>query len=357
MRHTILTIIAFIGLASCQSKQETIELMSTIDSTLQVKVTSILENKLSELNALSGQTIIMEVQTGHIKAMVGLESTDSANYQPCENFSQAYESALIHPISILAALETGKVKLADTVDVGNGSYSIQDRELKDHNWHRGGYGEISIKQGLASSSNIAVYKTIEKAFGDDAQAYFKLLDKMSYGKPDSIAGIANLKPAYFVTPKDSGWSDTAFAWFCIGYNQTITPIQTLTFYNAIANSGKMVQPQLYKDSTIVINPQIASQANIDSLKQALEYVVTDGLGQPAKSDKVQIAGETGTVQLENGNYIVEFCGYFPANAPQYSIIVSIHKDGLPASGGLMAGDVFKQITEYIFIYNKYFNSK
>ena len=357
MRHTILTIIAFIGLASCQSKQETIELMSTIDSTLQVKVTSILENKLSELNALSGQTIIMEVQTGHIKAMVGLESTDSANYQPCENFSQAYESALIHPISILAALETGKVKLADTVDVGNGSYSIQDRELKDHNWHRGGYGEISIKQGLASSSNIAVYKTMEKAFGNNAQAYFNLLNNMSYGKPDSIAGIANLKPAYFVTPKDSGWSDTAFAWFCIGYNQTITPIQMLTFYNAIANSGKMVQPQLYKDSTTVINPQIVSQANIDSLKQALEYVVTDGLGQPAKSDKVQIAGETGTVQLENGSYIVEFCGYFPANAPQYSIIVSIHKDGLPASGGLMAGDVFKQITEYIFIYNKYFNSK
>lgn len=357
MRHTILTIIAFIGLASCQSKQETIELMSTIDSTLQVKVTSILENKLSELNALSGQTIIMEVQTGHIKAMVGLESTDSANYQPCENFSQAYESALIHPISILAALETGKVKLADTVDVGNGSYSIQDRELKDHNWHRGGYGKISIKQGLASSSNIAVYKTMEKAFGNNAQAYFNLLNNMSYGKPDSIAGIANLKPAYFVTPKDSGWSDTAFAWFCIGYNQTITPIQMLTFYNAIANSGKMVQPQLYKDSTTVINPQIASQTNIDSLKQALEYVVTDGLGQPTKSDKIQIAGETGTVQLENGNYIVEFCGYFPANAPQYSIIVSIHKDGLPASGGLMAGDVFKQITEYIFIYNKYFNSK
>ena len=349
MRHTILTIIAFIGLASCQSKQETIELMSTIDSTLQVKVTSILENKLSELNALSGQTIIMEVQTGHIKAMVGLESTDSANYQPCENFSQAYESALIHPISILAALETGKVKLADTVDVGNGSYSIQDRELKDHNWHRGGYGEISIKQGLASSSNIAVYKTMEKAFGNNAQAYFNLLNNMSYGKPDSIAGIANLKPAYFVTPKDSGWSDTAFAWFCIGYNQTITPIQMLTFYNAIANSGKMVQPQLYKDSTTVINPQIVSQANIDSLKQALEYVVTDGLGQPAKSDKVQIAGESGTVQLEDGSYIVEFCGYFPANAPQYSIIVSIHKDELPASGGLMAGDVFKQIVNNIIL--------
>ena len=343
----LLPLTLLVIISSCQSKQQEGKQVSNIDSTLQVKATSILENKLTELNALSGQAIIMEVQTGHIKAMVGVERKDSADYLPCENFSQAHESALMHPISILAALETGKVKLTDMVDVGDGSYSVQDRELKDHNWHRGGYGEISIKQGLASSSNIAVYKTTEKAFGDDAQAYFNLLNKVNYGKPDSIAGIANLKPAYFVTPKDSGWSDTAFAWFCIGYNQTITPIQTLTFYNAIANSGKMVQPQLYKDSTTVINPQIASQANIDSLKQALEYVVTDGLAQSAKSDNVQVAGETGTVQLEDGSYIVEFCGYFPTNAPQYSIIVSIHKDGLPASGGLMAGDVFRQIVDYM----------
>ena len=347
-----------ITMIACNStKQKDTQTSTTIDSTLQVKATSILENKLTELNALSGQVIIMKVQTGHIKAMVGLERKDGANYLPCENFSQAHESALMHPISILAALETRKVKLSDMVDVGNGIYSIQDRELKDHNWHRGGYGEISIKQGLASSSNIAVYKTMEKAFGNNAQAYFNLIDRMNYGKPDCIAGIANLKPAYFVTPKDSGWSDTAFAWFCIGYNQTITPIQTLTFYNAIANSGKMVQPQLYKDSTTVINPQIASQANIDSLKQALEYVVTDGLGQPAKSNKIQVAGETGTIQFEDGSYIVEFCGYFPANAPQYSIIVSIHKERLPVSGGLIAGDVFRQITEYIITYNKYFNSK
>ena len=318
-----------------------------IDSTLQVKTTSILESKLIELNALSGQVIIMDVQTGHIKTMVGLEKKDSANYQSCENFSQAHESALTHPISILAALETGKVKLSDTVDVDNGIYPVHDRKLIDHNWHRGGYGEVSIKQGLASSSNIAVYKTMEKAFGNNAQAYFNLLNNMSYGKPDSITGITNLKSAYFVTPKDSAWSDTAFAWFCIGYNQTITPIQTLTFYNAIANSGKMIHPQLYENSTTVINPQIASQANIDSLKQALLYTVKDGLGQPAKSDKQQVAGKTGTVQLEDGSYIVEFCGYFPAYAPQYSIIVSIHKDGLPASGGLMAGDVFRQIVDYM----------
>lgn len=238
MRYTILTIIAFIGLASCQPKQKTIELTSTIDSTLQIKATSILENKLTELNALSGQAIVMEVQTGHIKAMVGLERKDSADYQSCENFSQTHESALIQPISILAALETGKVKLADTVDVGDGIYICKGDTIKDHNWHRGGYDEISIKQGLASSSNIAVYKTMEKAFGDDAQAYFNLLNKVNYGKPDSIAGIANLKPAYFVTPKDSGWSNTAFAWFCIGYNQTITPIQMLTFIMLLPIMGR-----------------------------------------------------------------------------------------------------------------------
>ena len=109
---------------------------------------------------------------------------------------------------------------------------------------------------------------------------------------------------------------------------------------------------LYKDGTIVINPQIASRANIDSLKLALAYNVTDGLGQPAKSDKTTVAGKQGTivVSTDDGNtmYAVEFCGYFPTGNPKYSIIVSINKTGLPASGGLMAGDVFKQIVELLF---------
>ena len=272
-------------LCSCKSKEHKNEQLSTtIDSTLQVKATSILENKLTELNALSGQAIIMEAQTGNIKAMVGLERKDSADYQSCENFPQAYESAL-------AALETGKIKLADTVDVGDGIYICKGDTIKDHNWHRGGYGKITIKQGLASSSDIAVYKVIETAFNGYTQAYYDQLKDM---------GISNLD----------------------------TPLQILTTYNSIANNKN-------------------NRANIDSLKQALEYVVTDGLAQPAKSDKVQVAGESGTVQLEDGSYIVEFCGYFPADAPQYSIIVSIHKEGLPASGGLMAGDVFRQIVNHI----------
>ncbi len=325
-------------LLSCQPKQRT-EIISTIDSTLQVNATSILEEKLSEINAQSGQVIVMEVQSGQIKALVGLTRKDSTNYQSCENFSVWQSTGLMRPISLLAALETGKVKLSDKVDTGDGIYQVHGRELKDHNWHRGGYGELTVQEGLAVGSNIATYKTMEKAFGDNPQTFFDLLANMSYGKPDSINGIASLQP-YKITEKNITWN-------CIGYEQLISPIQVLTFYNAIANNGKMIQPQLYKDSVVVINPQIASRASIDSLKKALVFNVTDGLGQPAKSDMITVAGQQGTivVSTDNGNtvYSVEFCGYFPANNPKYSIIVSINKTGLPASGGLMAGDVFKKI--------------
>ena len=325
-------------LLSCQPKQRT-EIISTIDSTLQVNATSILEEKLSEINAQSGQVIVMEVQSGQIKALVGLTKKDSTNYQSCENFSVWQSTGLMRPISLLAALETGKVKLSDKVDTGDGIYQVHGRELKDHNWHRGGYGELTVQEGLAVGSNIATYKTMEKAFGDNPQTFFDLLANMSYGKPDSINGIASLQP-YKITERNITWN-------CIGYEQLISPIQVLTFYNAIANNGKMIQPQLYKDSVVVINPQIASRASIDSLKKALVFNVTDGLGQPAKSDMITVAGQQGTivVSTDNGNtvYSVEFCGYFPANNPKYSIIVSINKTGLPASGGLMAGDVFKKI--------------
>lgn len=353
MKNEFIALIILFLLVSCQSRQQVTENISTIDSILQVNVTSLLENKLSELDALSGQAIVMEVQSGQIKALVGLTKKDSTNYQSCENFSVWQSTGLMHPISLLVALETGKVKLSDKVDTGNGIYQVQGRELKDHNWHRGGYGELTVQEGLAASSNIAIYKTMEKAFGDNPQTFFDLLANMSYGKPDSITGIANLKPVHFITPKDNNWTKTAFVWSSIGYNQHVSPIQILTFYNAIANNGKMIQPQLFKDSVVVINPQIASRANIDSLKKALVFNITDGLGQPAKSDKVLVAGMQGTSSLSTNEdstkdmYAVEFCGYFPTDNPKYSIIVSINKTGLPASGGLMAGDAFRQFVDKI----------
>ena len=345
MKRIIATLVILCILSACQHKQQVTVPISTIDSTLQTNATAILESKLSEINAQSGQVIVMEVQSGQIKALVGLTRKDSTNYQPCENFSVWQSTGLMHPISLLAALETGKVKLSDKVDTGNGIYQVHGRELKDHNWHRGGYGELTIQEGLAASSNIATYKTVEKAFGDNPQTFFDLLTNMSYGKPDSINGIASLQP-YKITEKNITWN-------CIGYEQLISPIQVLTFYNAIANNGKMIQPQLYKDSVVVINPQIVNRVSIDSLKKTLVFNITDGLGQPAKSDKVLVAGMQGTSSLSTnedgtkGMYAVEFCGYFPTDNPKYSIIVSINKAGLPASGGLMAGDAFRQFVDKI----------
>ena len=330
----IIALLCFPLVACTPTKQ------STIDTTLQSMVDSILQNKMSEIGAISGQAIVMEVQTGEIKAMIG------------NDVSQ--ESGLIRTASLLAALETGKVKLSDTVDVGEGVYMVHDRPLLDHNWHRGGYGLIDGLKTIMVNSHIGNYKLTKRAF-EEEQAYFDMLDKMSYGQPENIEGHDSLKAAYFVTPKDSGWSNTALAWFCIGYNQHISPIQMLTFYNAIANEGKMVKPLLYKGETEVINPQIASKANIDSLQMALVKVVTEGLGKPAQSEKVQVAGVSGGSQIStdednsegkmNTKYSVEYCGYFPAENPKYSIIVSMNKVGLPASGNLMAGSVFKEIVD------------
>ena len=353
LRNSSLLYLLLVTVVSCQSRQQVTSPTCTIDSTLQTNAIAILGSKLSEVNAQSGQVVVMEVQSGHIKALVGLTKKDSTDYQPCENFSVWQSTGLMHPISLLAALETGKVKLSDRVDTGNGIYQVHGRELKDPNWHRGGYGELTVQEGLAVSSNIAIYKTMERALANNPQAYFDLLANMSYGKPDSITGIANLKPAHFITPKDNNWTRTAFVWFSIGYNQQVSPIQILTFYNAIANNGRMIQPQLYKDSVVVINPQIASRASIDSLKKALVFNITNGLGQPAKSDKVLVAGMQGTSSLSTNEdstkdmYAVEFCGYFPTDNPKYSIIVSINKTGLPASGELMAGDAFRQFVDKI----------
>lgn len=288
MKNTVILLISIATFIAC-TKQKA-EQVSTIDSTLQVSVDSILQNKLSELDATVGQVIIMEVQTGEIKASVGSDSI-------------LQESGLVRTVSLLAALETKTVKLSDTIDVGNGILAIEKDTLCDHDWHRGGYGKITVKQSFGLASNIATYKVARKAF-ENGQAFAKTLAKYGYQV-----------------------KDTSLVYNPSGYGVFTTPLQNLTFYNAIAQGT------------------IGDKAAVNNIKRALEYTVTDGLARPAMSDEVKIAGATGTIQLPNGEYAVEFCGYFPADNPQYSVIVSINKKDKPASGGLMAGTVFKQIAE------------
>ena len=235
---------------------------SSIDPGLQSKVDSILQLKMSEINAISGQAIVMDMK-GNIKAMVGN--------------GQKQLSSLMRTIFLHEALEIGKVHLSDTIDTEEGVAIINGDTIKDHNWHRGGYGKITLKKGLACESEIAVRLALD-ATGVEAV--------------DSL----------------------------------VTPLEMLKLFNGIIKN--------------------------DSLKSAFRYCVTEGLGRPASTDKVEVAGLSGRNVVSKANpekpeYAVEFIGYFPADEPKYSIIVSMNKIGFPASGGLMAGSVFKDIVDCI----------
>lgn len=176
-------------------------------------------------------------------------------------------------------------------------------------------------------------------------------------------------------PKERYFAKTTLPWMSIGYETQVPPLNILTFYNAIANNGTMVRPKFVKAAvkdgevvhefpTEVINPKICSDNTLTQIREILYKVVSEGLAKPAGSKQFAVAGKTGTAQISQGaagykagrvNYLVSFCGYFPAEAPKYSCIVSIQKPGLPASGGLMAGSVFSKIAERVYAKNLRFD--
>ena len=328
----------------------------TIVPELQECVDSLLTSWLDSINGMQGQVIVMEVQTGEIVAMVGRERNFEGKFQPCKNFAYQQElGSLTKTASLLAALETGEVKLSDVVDVGAGIWDIDGEHMMlDHNWRRGGYGQITLDYALAVSSNIGISKTVRNVYKGHELDFFSKLDSMSFGYPNNIAGIDGLKPTSYNSPRDSDWANWMLCWSAIGYERKIAPIQMLTFYNAIANDGKMMKPTLKTGEVEVINPQIASKDNIATMQVMLDHVVSEGLGRKAGTPILRVAGKTGTSQVAEydfgeNNYVSEyqvcFCGYFPADEPKYSMIVSLNKLGLPASGGGMAGVVFHYIVE------------
>ena len=356
----VLSIVCYLIYNRCNSTEHSLPMSqegSTISPALQHAADSLLNDKLTEINGLQGQVIIMNVHTGEILAMAGRERNFEGKFQPCQNFAYQQElGSLMKTASLLIALETGKSKLDDVVDTGNGVWQIDDdRIMKDHNWRRGGYGEVTLDRALGVSSNIGISKTIWSLFKGHEQDYFNKLDSMSFGQPNSIEGIEGLRPSVYSSPKDSDWVNKDILWSAIGYNRKIAPIQMLTFYNAIANNGKMVKPTLIPGNTEVINEQIAKSENVTSMQQTLEHVVSQGVGRNAGSDRIKVAGKTGTSQVNEyyegdntvSEYHLAFCGYFPADKPKYSMIVSLNKLGLPASSVIMAGNAFSNIVEWM----------
>ena len=332
---------------------------ATILPELQKATDSLLTATLKKYDGLQGQAIVMEVQTGEILAMVGLERNFKGEYQPCKNFAHQQEpGTLMHAVSLLAVLETGKMKLSDMVDARQGVIDVgTDDYLKDRNWREGGYGEITLGRALEVGSNIGIGEAVFKIFGNKQQDYFDMLNKMNFGQLEGIEGIDTLKPSRYNSSKDSDWTKPRLWWSAIGYERIMSPIQMLTFYNAIANDGKMVKPTLKTGVVEIINQQIASKANIDSMQVALERVVSNGVGRKAGTPLLHVAGGVGHSEVEclfypnvMEEYQLSFCGYFPAFEPKYSIIVSMNKLGFPASAGMVT-PVFRQITEWMITHD------
>ena len=332
----------------------------TILPELQYAVDSLLNAQMTEIgNCLQGQAIVMEVQTGEILAMSGLERNFEGKFQPCKNFAYQQElGSLMKTASLLTLFEMG-IDSSYVVHTGEGIWGVDENWLmRDHNWRRGGYGDLNLARALEVSSNIGISMPIWKFYKGHESDFFDDLNKMSFGQPDFINGIEGLKPTTYDSPKDSDWVNKFIIWSAIGYNRKIAPIQMLTFYNAIANDGKMVKPTLKTGEIEILNPQIASKDNIKKMQVILEHVVSQGLGRKAGSPIIRVAGKTGTSQVNEYDYYNEvgtplveyqlaFCGYFPADKPKYSMIVSMNKLGLPASGGGMAGVVFHDIMNWI----------
>ena len=346
------------------------DIITTIDVGMQDIAEKALVDQLKNLEALSGTAVVMEVATGDVKANVNMTRGNDGNYY--EMNSNAISDMLepgstFKTASIMVALEDGKITPDTEVDTGNGIMNMYGSKMRDHNWHRGGYGKIDVTRILEVSSNVGVSYLIDKHYKDNPQKFVDGLKRMSIDQPLHLQIPGEGKPN-IKGPKERYFAKTTLPWMSIGYETQVPPINILTFYNAIANNGVMVRPKFVKAAvkdgevvkeypTEVINPKICSDHTLTQIREILRKVVAEGLAKPAGSKQFAVAGKTGTAQISQGaagykagrvNYLVSFCGYFPAEAPKYSCIVSIQKPGLPASGGLMAGSVFGKIAERVY---------
>ena len=356
-----------------------LDIVTTIDVGIQDLAERSVINELKEINGNVGVAIVMEVKTGDIKAIVNMERCGDGQYRERKNHavSDLLEPGSVFKVaSMLVALDDGYVDTSYVVETGGGVWPMYGREMKDHNWRRGGYGTLTFTKSLMVSSNIGVSRIIDKFYHDEPERFVKGIYRT--GIADNLhIPLLGASSARIRMPKKApngqwlNWSNTALPWMSIGYETQIPPISTLTFYNAIANGGKMMQPRFVKQvvkngevlqefDPIVLREQIAKPQSIKKMQEVLEYVVHYGLGKKAGSKSFKVAGKTGTAQMSKGvagyksgmmDYLLSFAGFFPADNPRYSCIVCIQKSGLPASGGGMCGPVFHQISEGIMAQN------
>ena len=352
------------------------DIVTTIDVGMQDLAERALIDELKLINGNVGVAIVMEVQTGDVKAIVNMTKCSDGEYREVKNdaVSDLLEpGSVFKTASIMVALDDGVVDTNYHVDTFGGIMDMHGAKMRDHNWHRGGYGRLSLPQTLEYSSNIGVSRIIDEHYGKNPEKFVQGIHRLGLAE-DLRIPLVGSSPARIRMPKMdktgkhwANWSKTALAWMSIGYETQVPPISTLTFYNAIANNGKMMRPrfvkQVVKNGEVlmdfppeVIREQICKEKTLKEIQTILYHVVSQGLGKKAGSPSFKVAGKTGTAQISKGaggyksgqmNYLLSFAGYFPADAPRYSCIVCIQKSGLPASGGGMSGVVFHHISEGI----------
>lgn len=342
---------------------------TTIDINLQDVAQNSLLRALTKYQAAYGTVVLMEVQTGEIKAISNLKRTSSGKYAESYNYAVQGTNdpgSTFKLASMLALLEDEKVELTDSVETGEGSIKFYNRTLTDVK--KGGYGTITVEDVFVKSSNVGTAKLVTEHFGDNPQRFVDIIKKTGYGQPLDFQLMGEGTP-YIKDTDDPTWSGTSLPWMSVGYETSVTPLQTLAFYNAVANDGKMIQPILVKsinraDKEIrtfdaqVLNKRIASKETLAKMRQMLEGVVDHGTAKNIKNDYYKIAGKTGTAQkLIDGRYrpqryYASFAGYFPAESPQYSCIVIIDDPkGWNRYGGDVSAPVFKEIADMIYAQN------
>lgn len=353
------------------------DIESTIDINLQDVTEEALLKGLKKNHADYGSVIVMEVETGEIKAIANLACVNKKEVIEGEEprFAESFNFAVgkrVEPgstfklASFMALFEEAKVSLDDTVQTGDGTFKIYGETMRDSK--RGGYGTLTVQQVFEKSSNVGTAKLIQKIFGKSAasqQRYVDYISDFSLAQPLGFQIKGEAKPKV-KNPQDKTWSGITLPWMSIGYEVEMTPLQVLAFYNAVANNGKLIRPLMvkrirYADKVIkeyqpeVLNKAICSESTLKKLKKCLEGVVTShGTARNIVNDNYTIAGKTGTAQkIVKGRYdkiyYASFVGYFPAEKPKYSIIVSVDypKQGM-YYGNQVAAPIFKEISDKVY---------
>ncbi|MFC4723371.1 penicillin-binding protein [Geojedonia litorea] len=346
------------------------DVYTTIDVNIQDIAHHALLEQLEKYKADHGCVVVMEVKTGEIKAISNLGRNSKGFYYERLNYAvgESHEpGSTFKLMAVTAALEDKVLDTSDVVDTKNGILTFYGKKVRDSK--AGGYGKITISKAFEVSSNTGIVSAIDQHYSKNPRKFVDRLYAMNLNQKLNLPIIGEGEP---IIPdpniKNGRWSGIALQWMAYGYGVSFTPLQTLAFYNAIANDGEMVKPRFLKevkefDKTIVpfekkvINPKIASKETIAKVQQLLKNVVEKdhGTGHRLYSPNFSMAGKTGTCQKdyrdkEKLNYISSFAGYFPAENPKYSCIVVIHEPDKSVGyyGADVSGPVFKKIAQKIF---------